>query len=61
MKDTIFVANAILLYADVNHDDYRNIGDLTAIVDHIVGRKLLTGYELLSADMYPRHADGTVR
>ena len=60
MKDTIFVANAILLYADVNHDDYRNIGDLTAIVDHIVGRKLLTGYELLSADMYPRHADGTV-
>ncbi|MGD1046046.1 MAG: FlgD immunoglobulin-like domain containing protein [Bacteroidota bacterium] len=60
VKDTIFVARAIILYADVNHDNYRNIGDLTAIIDHVLGRKLLTGYEFINADMYPRHADGTV-
>ncbi len=60
VKDTIFVANAILLMADVNHDDYRNIGDLTAIIDHIIGKKLLTGYDLIAADMYPVHKDGTV-
>ena len=41
VKDTIFVANAIMLYADVNADDYRNIGDLTAIIDHIIGRKVI--------------------
>ena len=59
VKDTIFVADAILLYADVNHDNYRNIGDLTAIIDHAIGRNLLTGYNFIKADMYPRHADGT--
>jgi hypothetical protein len=59
LKDTIFIANAILVYADVNHDNYRNIGDLTAIIDHVIGRKLLTGYDFIKADMYPRHADGT--
>ena len=60
VKDTIFVAEAITLYADVNHDNYRNIGDLTAIIDHVLGRKLLTGYEFINGDMYPRHADGTI-
>jgi hypothetical protein len=60
VKDTIFVANAILLLADVNHDNYRNIGDLTATIDHAIGRRLLTGYEFIAADLYPRHADGTV-
>jgi hypothetical protein len=60
VKDTIFVAEAITLYADVNHDNYRNIGDLTAIIDHVLGRKLLTGYEFINADLYPRHADGTI-
>ena len=60
VSDTIFVANAILLMADVNHDNYRNIGDLTAIIDHVIGRKLLTGYDFIKADMYPHRADGTV-
>jgi hypothetical protein len=60
VRDTVFVADAILLFADVNHDNYRNIGDLTAIIDHVIGRKLLTGYEFTSADMYPRHSDGTI-
>jgi len=60
VKDTMFVAEAITLYADVNHDNYRNIGDLTAIIDHVLGRKLLTGYEFINADLYPRHADGTI-
>ena len=60
VSDTIFIANAVLLYADVNHDNYRNIGDLTAIIDHAIGRKLLTGYDFIKADMYPHHTDGTV-
>jgi hypothetical protein len=59
VKDTVFFATAIFLYADVNHDNYRNIGDLTAIIDHILGRKLLTGYDFVSADLSPRHPDGT--
>jgi hypothetical protein len=59
VKDTVFVATAIFLYADVNHDDYRNIGDLTAIIDHVLGRKQLTGYDFTSADLYPRHPDET--
>jgi len=58
-KDTVFVAYAILLLADVNHDNYRNIGDLTAIIDHVLGRKLLTGFDFIKADMYPRRSDGT--
>jgi hypothetical protein len=44
----------------VNHDNYRNIGDLTAIIDHILGRKLLTGYQFTNADIYPHRADGTM-
>ncbi|RPI02920.1 MAG: T9SS C-terminal target domain-containing protein [Ignavibacteriae bacterium] len=59
VKDTIFAAEAILLLADVNHDSYRNIGDLTALIDHALGRNLLTGYRLLNADMYPRNSNGT--
>jgi hypothetical protein len=58
-KDTVFVAYAILLLADVNHDNYRNIGDLTAIIDHAIGRKILTGFDFIKADMYPRRSDGT--
>jgi hypothetical protein len=57
--DTAFVAKAIFLYADVNHDAYRNIGDLTAMIDHILGRHLLTGYTFIAADLYPHHGDGT--
>jgi hypothetical protein len=60
LKDTIFVANAIFVYADANHDDYRNVGDLTTIIDHVIGKKLLTGYEFISADMYPHNANGTI-
>jgi hypothetical protein len=59
LSDTLFVANAVLLYADVNHDNYRNIGDLTAMIDHAIGRKLLTGYDFVKADMYPHLASGT--
>jgi hypothetical protein len=60
VKDTSFIAFAIMLYADVNNDNYRNIGDLTAIIDHINGRKLLTSFAFNKADMYPIHPDGTV-
>ncbi len=59
VKDTVFVAYAIMLFADVNHDNYRNIGDLTAIIDHAIGRKILTGFDFNKADMYPRHSNGT--
>lgn len=59
VSDTLFVAHAILLYADVNHDNYRNIGDLTAMIDHAIGRKLLTGYDFIKADMYPHLASGS--
>jgi Bacterial Ig-like domain (group 1). len=59
VKDTTFVAYAIMLLADVNHDNYRNIGDLTAIVDHAIGQKILTGYDFIKADMYPHRSNGT--
>lgn len=59
-KDTIFVAYAVLLLADVNHDNYRNIGDLTAIIDHILGKRILIGADFSRADMYPVRQDGTV-
>jgi hypothetical protein len=59
VKDTVFVAYAIMLLADVNHDNYRNIGDLTAIIDHAIGRKILTGFDFNKADMYPRRSNGT--
>jgi hypothetical protein len=59
VKDTVFVAYAIMLFADVNHDNYRNIGDLTAIIDHAIGRKILTGFDFNKADMYPRRSNGT--
>ena len=58
VSDTLFVAHAVLLYADVNHDHYRNIGDLTAMIDHAIGRKLLTGYDFVKGDMYPHLASG---
>ena len=58
VKDTVFVAYAIMLLADVNHDNYRNIGDLTAIIDHAIGRKILTGFDFNKADMYPRRSNG---
>ncbi|MCX6120715.1 MAG: T9SS type A sorting domain-containing protein [Ignavibacteriales bacterium] len=60
VRDTIFFADAIMLLADVNGDNFRNIGDLTAMIDHIIGRKLLTGYAFNSADIYPINKDGTV-
>jgi hypothetical protein len=59
VKDTSFIAYAIMLYADVNNDNYRNIADLTAIIDHVIGRKILTGYNFNKADMYPRSSNGT--
>lgn len=58
-KDTLFSAYAIMLNADANHDNRRNIGDLTAIIDHAIGRKILTGYDFSKADMYPVRSDGT--
>lgn len=58
LKDTIFVAEAILVIGDANHDNYLNIGDLTAIVDHITGRRPLMGSDFRKADMYPVHPNG---
>jgi hypothetical protein len=57
-KDTTFVAYAVMLLADVNHDNYRNIGDLTAMIDHAIGRQPLTGYDFSKADMYPKRSNG---
>jgi len=59
-KDTTFIAYAVLLLADANHDNFRNIGDLTAIIDHILGRRILTGADFARADMAPVRDDGTV-
>jgi hypothetical protein len=59
VKDTVFSVDAIMLMADVNNDNFRNIGDLTAIIDHIIGRRVLTGYQFNKADMYPVHPNGT--
>jgi len=30
---------------------HQNVGDLTAVIDHILGRKLLTGYDFRRADL----------
>jgi hypothetical protein len=58
--DSIFTAHALYVEGDANHDNQQNIGDLTAIIDHILGKRKLTGYDFIRADMYPVHADGTV-
>jgi hypothetical protein len=60
VHDNSFSVQAIMLLADANGDNRQNIGDLTAVVDHITGKKLLTGYDFLRADIYPTNADGTV-
>ncbi|GEM_PF-1159531 len=59
VRDTIFSVDAIMLMADVNNDNFLNIGDLTAIIDHILGRIVLNEYQFKKADMYPIHSDGT--
>lgn len=51
VRDTSFAAEAIFVLADVNNDNYQNIGDLTAIIDHILGRRILTGYDFIKADI----------
>jgi hypothetical protein len=56
----MFIAYAIMLLADANHDSRRNIGDLTAVIDHALGRRILTGFDFSRADMYPVRSDGTV-
>jgi hypothetical protein len=58
VKDTTFAAYALMLLADVNHDNYRNIGDLTAMIDHAIGRNILTGFNYNKADMYPANVNG---
>jgi hypothetical protein len=58
VKDTIFSAYAIMIYADVNHDNYRNIGDLTSMIDHAIGRTILQGYDFSKADIYPKRSNG---
>ena len=60
LKDTIFIAEAILIMGDVNHDNYLNIGDLTSIIDHIVGRRILTGSNFKKADMSPVRPNGHI-
>lgn len=57
--DTIFTAVALVVLADVNNDNYQNIGDVTAIIDHILGRKLLGEREFIKADVQPKYPDGT--
>ena len=49
--DTSFVATAIYVVADANHDGYQNIGDLTAVIDHILGKRLLKGMDLVRGDL----------
>ena len=58
--DSTFTAQALFVEGDANHDNQQNIGDLTAIIDHILGKRVLTGYDFIRADMYPVHADGSV-
>lgn len=57
--DTIFTAVALIVFADVNNDNYQNIGDVTAIIDHILGRRLLTGAAFIKADIKPTYPDGS--
>ena len=55
--DSTFTAQALYIEGDANHDNRQNISDLTAIIDHILGKKKLTGYDFIRADMYPVHGD----
>ncbi|MCX7985034.1 MAG: T9SS type A sorting domain-containing protein [Bacteroidetes bacterium] len=57
--DTIFTAHALIVLADVNNDNYQNIGDITAMIDHILGRRYLTGAAFIKADIKPTYPDGS--
>jgi hypothetical protein len=60
VSDTTFSVSAMMVMADANHDNRQNIGDLTTVIDHILGKKLLTGYNFIRADIYPTNSDGSV-
>jgi hypothetical protein len=57
--DTVFNAKAILVFADVNNDNYQNIADVTAIIDHLLGKRLLKGAQFIKADIRPANPDGS--
>ncbi len=60
LKDTVFIAEARMLLADANHDNYQNIGDLTAMIDHVLGKKRLNRIQFLKSDIYPTLPDGSI-
>jgi adhesin/invasin len=49
LKDTTFSVLAFL--GDATHDNASNIADLTAIVDHILGKRVLTGADAQRVDL----------
>ncbi len=46
-----FTSSAFLLVGDANADGSINIGDLTAIIDHILGKITMTGSDSAAADI----------
>ncbi len=54
---TIFSTTSFLLVGDANIDASINIGDLTAIIDHVLGRSILTGSDSAAADV---NTDGVI-
>ncbi len=52
-----FTATALFILADVNSDFGVDIADLTSIVDHILGKRILTGLDSSKADV---NRDGAI-
>ncbi|MBI4429630.1 MAG: Ig-like domain-containing protein, partial [Ignavibacteriales bacterium] len=51
LPPVMFTATATIILADVNSDFDVNIADLTSIIDHIIGRRILTSIDSVKADV----------
>jgi hypothetical protein len=57
LPPTTFSTTSYLLVGDANIDASINVGDLTAIIDHILGKLILTGSDSAAADV---NSDGVI-
>lgn len=53
----VFTTNATVIIGDPNNDRFENVADLTMIIDHVLGRLILSGLEFKRADV---NRDGSV-
>ena len=57
LPSTTFTTTAYLVIGDANIDASVNVGDLTAMIDHILGKSILMGSDSAAADI---NADGVI-